>query len=274
VTVTVAPAPDTIAPTSTITSPTAQSSLTVGVPFTITGTAADTGGGTVTRVEVSLDGGTTWQVATGTSSWTYSWTPAAVGPVTLRSRALDSSGNLELPGPGVTVTVDSLDAPHYIWDNTPIPPGSEKRNGKPIEVGLKFRSDVDGYITGIRYYAGQTKDSVGHIGHLWTKSGQLLATVTFAPAVAAGWQEATLSAPVAISANTTYVVSQYSPDGVYMQSRNYLETAPSNSPVRALSDGEDGPNGVSVSGSSRFPTNSSHASNYWVDVVFKRSLTP
>ena len=60
-------------PTATITSPTAGKPLKSGEMVTITGTAADTGGGVVAGVEVSTDGGKTWHPATGTSSWTYAW---------------------------------------------------------------------------------------------------------------------------------------------------------------------------------------------------------
>src|SRR4051812_44324773 len=58
-------------PRSVITSPAPGSSLPVGVPVTVAGTASDTGGGVVAGVEVSTDGGATWHPATGRASWTY-----------------------------------------------------------------------------------------------------------------------------------------------------------------------------------------------------------
>src|SRR5262245_14765783 len=54
------PPPDTTAPTSAITSPANGATVTTGTPVAITGTASDTGGGTVTKVEVSVDGGATF----------------------------------------------------------------------------------------------------------------------------------------------------------------------------------------------------------------------
>src|SRR4029434_250506 len=65
------PPPDTTPPTSTITSPAPGTAVYTGTPVTITGTASDTGGGTVARVEVSVDGGTTFAAANGTTSWTF-----------------------------------------------------------------------------------------------------------------------------------------------------------------------------------------------------------
>ena len=65
--------------------------------FNITGTATDVGG-VVAGVEVSVDGGLTWQPATGTTNWSFSWLPTAQGTVTIKSRAFDDIGNLESPG--------------------------------------------------------------------------------------------------------------------------------------------------------------------------------
>ena len=100
---------DVTPPTSTITAPAAGATLQSGTAVTVTGTAADAGGGTVAGVEVSTDGGTTWNRATGGASWSYVWTPggpgSAPGTATLRSRAVDDSSNMETPGPGRTVTL-------------------------------------------------------------------------------------------------------------------------------------------------------------------------
>ncbi len=93
-------------PASTITNPAAGSYLT-GTSFTISGTASDTGGSGLARVEISTNGGTTWTAATGTSSWSYNWTPPADGSYTIKSRAVDRATNAEVPGLGITVTVDA-----------------------------------------------------------------------------------------------------------------------------------------------------------------------
>ena len=97
---------DVTAPTSTISAPAAGANVQSGTPVTITGTATDAGGGVVGGVEVSVDGGATWHPATGRGSWSYTWTPGGTsGPVTIKSRAVDDSGNLETPGAGITVNV-------------------------------------------------------------------------------------------------------------------------------------------------------------------------
>ncbi len=98
---------DTIAPTSQITFPTNATQVLVGTTVKITGTAVDAGGGVVGGVEVSVDGGNTWHPASGLGSWTYSWTSTVSGNYTIRSRATDDSGNLEIPSAGVSVVVST-----------------------------------------------------------------------------------------------------------------------------------------------------------------------
>lgn len=92
-------------PASLITSPTNGANIHVGSALTITGTATDQGGGVVAAVEVSVDGGATWHRAVGQTNWSYSWTPSATGSVTITSRAVDDSVNVETPSAGVTVSV-------------------------------------------------------------------------------------------------------------------------------------------------------------------------
>src|SRR5262249_11566461 len=93
------------APTSTINSGLSSLVVQAGGTYTISGTASDQGGGVVGGVEISTDGGLTWHPVTGRTSWTYTWTPTVSGIVTVKTRAVDDSGNLETPGGGVTVTV-------------------------------------------------------------------------------------------------------------------------------------------------------------------------
>src|SRR5262245_36085251 len=87
------PTPDTLRPTPAITSPTTGATVFTGTTVTISGTASDTGGGSVTRVDVSVDGGATFSAATGTTTWSFTWTPTTPGQATIRSRAVDTSGN-------------------------------------------------------------------------------------------------------------------------------------------------------------------------------------
>jgi aromatic ring-opening dioxygenase catalytic subunit (LigB family) len=66
------------------------------------------------------------------------------------------------------------------------------------ELGLKFRSSVDGYVTGVRFYKGATNTGT-HIGNLWSNGGTQLATATFTGESASGWQEVSFGSPVAMT---------------------------------------------------------------------------
>jgi hypothetical protein len=115
------PSIDTTAPVSTITSPTVGANITPGSTITVSGTASDSGGGVVAGVEVSTDGGTTWHPAVGTTSWSYQWSASIrSGSVTIRSRAVDDSGNLETPSVGIKVTVTAPTTPVFIGKSSVI----------------------------------------------------------------------------------------------------------------------------------------------------------
>jgi hypothetical protein len=157
-----------------------------------------------------------------------------------------------------------------IWSTSAVPATANSADSNAIEVGLKFRSDVAGTVTGLRFYKG-SQNTGTHVGHLWTSSGTLLASVTFSNETSSGWQQATFSSPVSIQPNTTYIASYYCPRGYYSSNQYFFSSATDSSPLHALQDNADGPNGVYVYGQSGFPNQSWHASNYWVDIVFTAS---
>ncbi len=266
---------DTLAPTSVVTAPAPGATLVQAKAATISGTASDAGGGTVAAVEVSVDGGSNWALASGTTAWTFTWTPTSIGQATLLSRALDDSGNLETAAGGVTVTVSApLPAvcPCTVWPDTAMPAVEDAGPDSPVELGVKFRSDSNGYITGLRFYKSAANTGT-HVGSLWTAGGALLARVTFINETASGWQTETLPTPVAVTANTTYVASYHATTGHYAFSPAYFSTGGAdNAPLHAVPTTVS-PNGVFRYGaSSVFPTDSYNDANYWVDLVFATTV--
>jgi hypothetical protein len=203
----------------------------------------------------------------GTASWSYTFTPLATGAITIRTRAVDDSCNLETPSAGRTLNGGARTYPCSIWPAATVPVQPAENDATAIEVGCKFRSSLDGFITGVRFYKGAGNTGT-HVGHLWTTGGQLLATATFSNETATGWQQASFPAPVAISAGVAYVVSYFAPAGHYAADAGYFNSAFDLAPLRALASGESGPNGVYRYGSTGFPTDTYGAANYWVDVVF------
>ena len=268
---------DATAPTAALTSPSDGSTVQVGTSVAITGTAADAGGGVVGGVEVSVDGGTTWHPANGRESWSYSWIPQAAGTVTIRARAVDDSGNIGSPSQVRTVTVQSggpgPGCPCSIWNDATVPALQSDSDAAAVEVGVKFQSSVDGYITALRFFKGSANTGT-HIGHLWTRTGTLVATVTFQNESASGWQQQRLATPVPVTAGTTYVASYHTDVGRYSADTGYFAgRSITNGPLRALADGDDGPNGVYQYGPSGFPTDTFGSTNYWVDVVLDQTAT-
>jgi len=169
----------------------------------------------------------------------------------------------------------SADCPCTIWTGSPVPGTIDANDGVSIEVGVKFRADVDGTITGIRFYKSAANTGT-HVANLWTVGGTLVGSTTFSGETASGWQETTFTTPIEITANTTYVASVFMPVGHYSHDGSYFASQSiDNGPLHALQDGIDGPNGVYVyAGTSAFPTSSYNASNYWVDIVFATESGP
>ena len=164
---------------------------------------------------------------------------------------------------------------YTIWNNSVTPAILSDSDTGAVELGLKFRADTAGSITGIRFYKAAANTGT-HVGNLWSASGTLLASVTFTNETASGWQQMALASPVPIQANTTYVVSYHTNVGRYSANLSYFATSGvDNGPLHALAAGVDGPNGVYRYGSSSaFPNQTWQSANYWVDVVFETTTGP
>ena len=257
---------DSTPPSSTITTPFSGSTVSSnGSTVTIQGTASDIGGGVVAGVEVSVDGGYTWHPAAGRANWTYTWGPDSSGTATIKSRAVDDSGNLEVPGPGVSVT---LQGQTDMWSSTTTPEIVDSGDGNAIELGVKFASSQNGFVTGVRFYKSAANTGT-HIGNLWTSGGTLLSSAVFTGESASGWQQVNFNSPVAITAGTTYVASYYAPKGHYSDTSAFFASSSSVNPPLTFLANTTSPNGVfTYSPVSSFPTSSDNATNYWVDVVF------
>lgn len=133
---------------------------------------------------------------------------------------------------------------------------------------MKFRSAKAGQITAIRYWKAPS-DSGSHVGKIWSSNGTLLASVAFANETASGWQQQTLSTPLNIQANTTYVVS-VNIHSHYVATTNGLASSVVNGDISSVADGNNGVFG----NSGTFPTNSWRNSNYFRDIAFSAGNFP
>ncbi len=181
----------------------------------------------------------------------------------------DKGSYLNING-GLNITASTTVSNLSFWPSTTIPPHpNEPDFNGPVEVGVKFTSDISGIIKGLRFYRGTT-GSGPYTGSLWTSTGSLLAQATFTVS-GTGWQEVLFSAPIAISPDTTYVASYHiGGGGGYAAEGGYFgATGVDNGPIHALASGIDGGNGVFNYGvAPTFPTRTYNSSNYWVDIIF------
>lgn len=140
--------------------------------------------------------------------------------------ATDQSGGSVTSGAtwSFTTVVSPLvpgSCPCSLYDDSVVPGIQEVREGVPLTLGVRFSSTTAGTVTGVRFYksAGNTGT---HTGTLYTASGQQLASVTFANESTSGWQTANFNQPVAMAANTEYIVAYKSVTGTYSATANGL----------------------------------------------------
>lgn len=133
-----------------------------------------------------------------------------------------------------------------------------------VELGVRFSSNVDGTVSGIRFYKGP-KNTGTHVGTLWSSSGRVLARVTFSAESTTGWQTANFASPVSIVKGKTYVASYLSPRGGYSADEGGFDKAVARGPLTVPRGG-----GVYRYGAGGFPVFNYMRSNYYVDVKFTR----
>jgi hypothetical protein len=132
---------------------------------------------------------------------------------------------------------------------------------------VKWTTDVAGVVSGVRFYKSAANTGT-HVGALWSSTGDLLGQVTFSGELGSGWQVGTFSSPVSVSANTTYVVSYFAPNGHFAVAPGAFSSAFDNSPLHAVDDHVSGNGVYTYHSSSTFPFSSYNATNYFVDVLF------
>ena len=235
-------------------------------PSTLSFTLTD-GSGNAVPATVAYDSSTFKATLTPTSALN----PGTTYTATV-SGAMDDSGNSML-SPSIW-TFSTFSCPCTLWSTSTTPTQVDSGDASSVELGVKFRSDLNGFVDGLRFYKSAANTGT-HVGSLWTSTGTLLAQGTFSNESASGWQQLSFASPVPVTANTTYVVSYHTTVGDYSDDGAYFATSGVDSgPLHGLASGVDGPNGVFVySSTPSFPTDSFNNTNYWVDPVFNTVAT-
>ncbi len=249
--------------------------MQAGSPVTVSGTATDTGGGVVGGVEVSTDGGTTWHPATGRGAWTYTLdADRAVGTATIMARASDDSAESRCSGYGLRHRAQpgpvraASGVPAATPDDPPRTP-----TPAPTSSALKFRSDVAGQVTALRFYKGAATPAPTSAtsGPPPARSSRASPSPVKRPAVGSRRRCRQPGHTVRGDDLRCLLLRAEWPlrRGRRLSSQHRGIDAP---PLHALKDGTDGPNGVYRPGSGGgFPTQAFQSANYWVDVVFAPS---
>lgn len=267
------PTSDTIPPIVSISTPLVGDTANLFSSVTISGNASDTQ--TVAGVEVSFNNGVSWVRTEGTTSWSYNWNPTNTGNTIIKARSFDDSGNFsDFDSVEVYVDTATLNCPCSIFNNAQTPGNGVENDGQGLTVGMKFRTSIDGYITGLKFYKDVANTGT-HTGILWSGAGNNLSQAVFTNETASGWQSVSLSSPVFVDSGTTFVTSYHSANGNYSTTNSYFLNSFTNGYLTALANGEDGSNGVYSYGSSPgFPNQTFQSSNYWVDVIFELTAPP
>lgn len=105
---------DTVPPTTSIKSPVDNQKIEAVKSYTVTGTSADTGGSSMQKVEISFNGGISWDLVKPTTpalnngfNWEYEWLNPQAGAYNIKTRGTDWGDSLEEPGAGITVLVET-----------------------------------------------------------------------------------------------------------------------------------------------------------------------
>jgi len=240
---------------TTITATFDRSVVAASIQFTVTGPGNQ-----------SVPGTTSYNNTTFVASFQPTAALAAGVTYTATVSGATNQAGVAMTAPYAWSFTTPASCPCTLFPASATPAVASAQDASAVELGMKFTADVGGNVTGVRFYKGASNTGT-HIGNLWSNAGQLLATVTFTNETASGWQQATFSQPVAITAGTVYVVSYHTNVGFYSVNSGYFASAFDNPPLHAVANGAS-PNGVYAYGATQFPNGSYNASNYWVDVVF------
>jgi len=144
-----------------------------------------------------------------------------------------------------------------LYDAADASPTTEIASSAAHELGVRFQSDVDGALHGVRFYK-TAHDTGTHVVHVWDASGALVATAGSQEESASGWQDVPIA--VQLAAGRTYVAS-YSTSSSFPAAEHAFDAPRDRPPLHALA-------GVFANGAG-FPEQTYASSSYFVDVDFE-----
>ena len=169
-------------------------------------------------------------------------------------------------------TITTVTPPTYnIFNGTPaIVPHQEDNE---LELGIRFQSDVAGFVKGVRFFSDDDVDPTAtYTGALRMADGTLMASAVFSNPVSSNtWTQVLFSSPVDIAANTEYIISYHSTRFNHSEesggaaspiTNGHLSTPASGAVFRYSTTFDPSAAGFA-------PSNN----NYWADVLFNAADT-
>ncbi|MGY4468061.1 VCBS repeat-containing protein [Bradyrhizobium sp. LB9.1b] len=215
---------------------TGDQTATVGTSFSLTlpaGTFTDVDSGDSLAYTATAADGTAlpaW-LTFDASTRTFSGTPTSTSAGTLSVKtSVTDVGGLSV-SETFNLAVTTAPSGVSLFSTSDTPAILSNSDTSQVNLGMQFTSSVAGTITGIKYYKS-ANDPGTHTGSLWSSTGTLLASATFANEGSSGWQTVTFSNPVSIAAGIPYVASFHS-NGHYASSTSYFTTARTSGPLTA-----------------------------------------
>ncbi|MFC3895233.1 DUF4082 domain-containing protein [Lentzea rhizosphaerae] len=259
-------------PQSHIYTPSNGGRIEVGEPVLISGGGYEqTGPDNLREYEVSVDGGTTWRSGHRTATvrlggetgitqalWAYVFTPDEPGVYTVVSRV------------NTDTAYGQVSAPRTLYVGVPAPvtggcyscgfysenPAAYEDEGRPVELGLRFRVDRPGSVT--RIFLWNLAGGEVSMVRLWRSDGTLLAYRHVS-----SYYTEPFPTPVPVVPGEEYVASFTSWRGMYRSTENMFPAtviqAPFILPAHAGVYSYDG----------GFPTQTWNDSHYWVTPEFQ-----
>jgi len=120
----------------------------LNIPYSATLTAA---GGTTPYTWTIVSGTLPTGLSLNSTTGVISGTPLVVGTFGLAVQVADS-GNPAHTATGTLSISIAAQMSSTLWPGTTVPVIADSGPDSAVELGVKFRSDVNGYITGIRFY--------------------------------------------------------------------------------------------------------------------------